>query len=123
LALRGPSPPAPRRVLVPIVVALAAFLVLASTERVGFVDTPPWRAIGIGGSSLWTLRFLVQWWISEQRGEAVLPRSFWWCSLLGSLLLLCYAVRQEDLVFILANLPGAPIYVRNLMWLRRGATA
>src|SRR3990172_4969991 len=61
------------------------------------------------------LRFLVQWIVSERRGESVIPVAFWYLSLLGSGLIFVYAIRRADPVFMLAQLLACVIYVRNLM--------
>jgi lipid-A-disaccharide synthase-like uncharacterized protein len=60
-------------------------------------------------------RFLVQWIASERSGRTVIPVSFWYLSLAGSLGLLFYAVMKGDPVFILGQSMGSVIYVRNLM--------
>ncbi|MGI8965037.1 MAG: lipid-A-disaccharide synthase N-terminal domain-containing protein, partial [Limisphaerales bacterium] len=43
------------------------------------------------------------------------PLSFWWLSLVGSLLLLIYGIRQRDSVFIFAYAFTWIPYIRNLM--------
>ena len=37
-----------------------------------------WLALGLLGQAAFTLRFLVQWVVSERRRESVIPVSFWW---------------------------------------------
>jgi lipid-A-disaccharide synthase-like uncharacterized protein len=74
-----------------------------------------WLVIGVGGTALWTLRFPVQWIISERLGRSVLPPAFWWMSLVGSLLLTAYAIYQPDAVFILAYALNPVPCIRNLM--------
>lgn len=82
-------------------------------------DSGLWLAIGLGGNALFGSRFLVQWAVSERAGRSVVPRSFWYLSLAGSFALLAYALHRRDPVFVLAYLPNAFVYLRNLALLRR----
>jgi lipid-A-disaccharide synthase-like uncharacterized protein len=55
-----------------------------------------WVAIGLLGNGVYAARFRVQWQASERAGRRVVPPSFWFLSLVGSGLLLAYAlVRRE----------------------------
>jgi lipid-A-disaccharide synthase-like uncharacterized protein len=74
-----------------------------------------WKVIGWMGNAVFSSRFLVQWYATEKKKQVVVPTVFWWLSLAGSLLLLIYALRQTDSVFIYAYLfPWVP-YTRNLI--------
>ncbi|MEJ5378166.1 MAG: lipid-A-disaccharide synthase N-terminal domain-containing protein [bacterium] len=75
----------------------------------------PWVILGLSGQLLFSLRFLVQWIVSEKRRESVIPIAFWYLSLGGSLILLAYALYRQDLVFVLGQSTGSFIYIRNLM--------
>ena len=55
------------------------------------------------GNAVFSSRFFVQWYATEKK-RVVVPVAFWWLSLLGSLLLLAYAFRKTDSVFIYAYL-------------------
>lgn len=79
----------------------------------------PWVILGLSGQVLFSLRFLVQWIVSEKRKESVIPIAFWYLSLGGSLILLAYALYRQDLVFVLGQSTGSFIYVRNLMLIYR----
>ncbi len=79
----------------------------------------PWVAVGFLGQSFFFSRFIVQWIAAERRGEAVVPEAFWYLSIAGGLILLAYALRQRDPVFIAGQSVGAFVYVRNLMLIRR----
>lgn len=81
-----------------------------------------WLAVGLIGQLLFSLRFVVQWMASERERRSVVPISFWWLSIAGSLVLLCYALHRRDPVFVLGQSMGFLIYVRNLV-LIRGAAA
>ncbi|SEW27005.1 Uncharacterized N-terminal domain of lipid-A-disaccharide synthase [Aliiroseovarius sediminilitoris] len=78
-----------------------------------------WLGIGFLGQALFTSRFLVQWIVSERRGESVVPLAFWWFSLAGGLTLLSYAIWRQDPVFILGQATGLVVYVRNLILIKR----
>lgn len=78
-----------------------------------------WIGIGIIGQLAFTGRFLVQWLCSESAGKSVLPVAFWYLSLGGGLILLTYAIHRRDPVFVLGQLTGLFVYVRNLMLVRR----
>ena len=73
-----------------------------------------WLALGFLGQALFALRFLLQWWRSERAGKSVVPIEFWYLSVGGGVLLLAYAVHRRDPVFILGQLTGIFVYLRNL---------
>ena len=81
-----------------------------------WTDDGHWIALGLLGNSFFFSRFLVQWIAS---GRSLVPRAFWYLSLVGSALLLTYALHRRDPVFVLAYLPNAFVYWRNLVLLRR----
>jgi lipid-A-disaccharide synthase-like uncharacterized protein len=78
-----------------------------------------WLYLGFLGQFLFGLRFLVQWLASERKGESVIPVHFWYLSLIGSLILLTYAIVRRDPVFILGQSTGLFVYLRNLMLIYR----
>jgi len=49
----------------------------------------------------------------------VVPTLFWVLSVIGSLLLLAYALHRRDPVFVLGQSVGIAIYSRNLQMIRR----
>ena len=74
-----------------------------------------WLAIGFIGQALFTARFLVQWLVSEQKRDSVVPVAFWWLSLLGGMTLLAYALFRRDPVIVTGQGMGLVVYARNLM--------
>ena len=82
-------------------------------------ETWLWLGLGFLGNAFFFSRFLVQWIASERAGASVIPVSFWHLSILGTLILLVYAIHRRDPVFVLAYLPNAFVYVRNLMLIRK----
>jgi lipid-A-disaccharide synthase-like uncharacterized protein len=75
--------------------------------------------LGLIGNAAFSMRFLVQWLASERRGESVIPISFWYWSIGGSLIMFSYFVFRRDPVGVLAYLPNSIIYIRNLMLIRK----
>ncbi|RFB80590.1 lipid-A-disaccharide synthase N-terminal domain-containing protein [Methylovirgula sp. 4M-Z18] len=85
-----------------------------------FVDHfDAWAYFGILAQVVFGLRFITQWIASERQGRSVIPMSFWMLSIVGSLMLLVYALIRRDPVYILGQGPNVLIYVRNVMLVRR----
>lgn len=81
---------------------------------------PPWLLwLGIISQVVFTLRFVYQWLYSEYKKVSSLPLGFWLLSLVGSLLILIYAIYRRDPVLFIGHLLGAAIYIRNLILLHR----
>lgn len=78
-----------------------------------------WVSVGLIGQVLFAMRFIVQWITSESKKQSVIPKSFWYFSLFGSVILLAYAIHKKDLVFILGQLFGFVVYTRNLILIRQ----
>lgn len=78
-----------------------------------------WLAIGFIGQICFFMRFLVQWIISEKKGESIIPVIFWYFSIGGGLMLLIYAIWRRDPVFILGQSCGMIVYTRNLVLINR----
>jgi lipid-A-disaccharide synthase-like uncharacterized protein len=78
-----------------------------------------WLIFGLCGQAIFASRFIVQWIASERKKRSVIPISFWWLSIAGSVTLLAYAIYQQDPVFILGQSTGVLIYFRNLYLLKR----
>ena len=70
--------------------------------------------LGFIGQFFFSMRFVVQWIASEKHKKSVVPLSFWIFSVLGSSLLLIYAIYRKDPVFILGQAPNLLIYFRNI---------
>jgi lipid-A-disaccharide synthase-like uncharacterized protein len=91
----------------------------------GTVEVTPWYwwVIGFGGQIVFASRFWVQWIASERAKRSVVPISFWYLSLCGGLLSLAYAIYRLDPVFIMGQVTGTGIYLRNLRLIRNTAAA
>ncbi|WP_233593466.1 lipid-A-disaccharide synthase N-terminal domain-containing protein [Cobetia sp. cqz5-12] len=81
--------------------------------------SPWWVAVGFGGQALFSARFIIQWLASEKARRSIVPRAFWWFSLVGGMTLLAYAIHREDPVFIAGQGAGLFIYLRNLSLIKR----
>jgi lipid-A-disaccharide synthase-like uncharacterized protein len=79
--------------------------------------------LGFMGNGVFSMRFLAQWIASEKRGESVIPLTFWYWSIAGSVLMALYFIFRRDPVGILAYLPNSLIYVRNLQLIRKKKVA
>ena len=75
--------------------------------------------LGLIGNAIFSMRFLVQCRASERRRESVIPVSFWYWSIAGSIVMCLYFIFRRDPIGILANLPNSLIYIRNLMLIRK----
>ncbi|MCK5876419.1 MAG: lipid-A-disaccharide synthase N-terminal domain-containing protein [Candidatus Marithrix sp.] len=78
-----------------------------------------WVIIGLTGQIFFSMRFLIQWWQSEQQQKSVIPIEFWYFSILGAVTLLSYAIYRADPVFILGQSTGLFIYLRNLHLIKK----
>lgn len=76
-----------------------------------------WLVLGFLGQTVFGLRFVVQWIASERAKKSVVPLSFWYLSLVGSITLLTYAIYRVDWVFIAGFSLNMIIYVRNLYFI------
>ena len=77
-----------------------------------------WVIFGFAAQFIFFLRFAVQWWVSEKKKQSVIPVSFWYLSLVGTLMILIYSVHRKDIVFIVASCLNSLIYIRNLMLIK-----
>ena len=77
-------------------------------------STAIWLTIGFVGQALFASRFLVQWLTSERHKRSVVPVAFWYLSIGGGAVLLSYALYRQDPVFIVGQIGGLLIYLRNL---------
>jgi len=71
---------------------------------------------------VFTLRFVYQWIYSERKKESTLPLGFWVISLIGSSLILSYAIIRKDPVLLAGHLFGAVVYIRNIFLHRNEIT-
>jgi lipid-A-disaccharide synthase-like uncharacterized protein len=82
-----------------------------------------WLLVGFAGQGVFFLRFVIQWWRSEQAKDSVVPISFWYLSIVGATIILAYAAYRQDPVFIAGQALALVIYARNLVLIRRATKA
>ncbi len=71
--------------------------------------------LGFLGQSLFGIRFLIQWIASEKKKRSYIPLSFWYISLVASILILIYSIIIKNPVFFLGQLFGSVVYIRNII--------
>lgn len=69
---------------------------------------------GTVGQVIFTSRFVVQWIYSEKVNESAFPVSFWYISIVGSVMIAIYAVVRQDAVLFIGQSFGLVVYFRNL---------
>jgi lipid-A-disaccharide synthase-like uncharacterized protein len=83
----------------------------------------PWALVGWAGQVVFGSRFIVQWLASERQRRSVIPISFWYLSMVGSLLLLAYGFYVKQPVYIAGYLFNCIVYLRNLHLIRASQEA
>ena len=83
------------------------------------MTTNQWLIVGFVGQAFFGARFIIQWIVSERKGESTIPLAFWYCSIGGAMVLLTYAIHRQDPVFIVGQSLGSIIYIRNLILIDR----
>jgi len=91
-----------------------------------WAETGIWQIVAYIGQAMFCARFVLQWIVSERRGESVIPIGFWYLSIIGSLIVLAYALYLASTVSIGKSFPfvvaygfNSFVYVRNLMLIHR----
>lgn len=81
----------------------------------GGLTVTPMKLIGYAGVGLFSGRWFVQLYASRKHKRPVIPRSFWYLSLAGTLCLLSYFIfGKNDSVGVLSNLFPAFVAIYNL---------
>ncbi|MDH3234731.1 MAG: lipid-A-disaccharide synthase N-terminal domain-containing protein [Alphaproteobacteria bacterium] len=78
-----------------------------------------WVVVGFFGQALFSMRFIIQWFVSERAKKSIVPVAFWYFSVLGGVTLLSYAIYRGDPVFIAGQAGGLVIYARNLYFIHK----
>ncbi len=107
--------------------AIGIFISFTPNAKVNFSSlgdlTHPIMVVGAIGQLALNLRFVYQWWYSEQHETSILPIGFWHISTWASVLVLIYAtfhpIHQIDPVLLVAQGFGIIVYIRNLIIARK----
>lgn len=83
------------------------------------VQFPAWDLVGYAGNVVFGSRFLLQWYVSERKKQSVIPKAFWWISLVGTVVMAIYFIGLRNGPGIIGAVPNALVYVRNLQLLRK----
>jgi lipid-A-disaccharide synthase-like uncharacterized protein len=79
-----------------------------------------WNVMGWGGQAIFFSRFWVQWYATEKKKLVVVPQAFWWLSIIGSLLMLLFALfYDKHWVVVFSYAFNWIPYIRNLVIHRR----
>ncbi|KAA3519371.1 lipid A biosynthesis protein [Agrobacterium vitis] len=79
-----------------------------------------WLALGVIAQLMFSLRFIIQWLVSEKQKRSVIPAAFWWFSVIGGIMLLAYGIHRGEPIIMLGQGLGIIVYIRNLMLLHQG---
>ena len=74
-----------------------------------------WTLVAFVGQSLFAARALVQWGLSERHGRSVTPTSYWWLSIVATMLMIGYSFQRREVPFVLGLAVNLVPYVRNLL--------
>lgn len=109
------------RIVLLLVPVIAVLLMAGDTKRfiadfLHNADVPLWLLVyGSAGQIIFTLRFVYQFLVSRRKGVSELPPGFWLLSLIGSMMIVSYAIFRLDPVLIVGQSFGLVAYTRNLM--------
>lgn len=78
-----------------------------------------WHILGAAGALLFASRFWVQWWYAEKAKTSFIGASFFWLSLIGSLLSVIYFARIRDWISLMQYGTGLIPYMRGLILSRK----
>ena len=92
--------------------AVIEFLKRAIMEEI--IKDPVWATVALVGQVVFGGRFVLQWIVSEYKKKSHVPTSFWYVSLVGSLILLAYSIHLKNPIFMLGFSLNTIIYIRNL---------
>lgn len=72
-----------------------------------------WLLLGTIGQTIFASRFIYQWVYSEYKKESIFPLGFWIISIIGSAIIIIYAIFAKDLVLLIGQSFGLFVYSRN----------
>ncbi len=104
---------------IPLITIMLWLFLTDTNEFAGIMDyniiSEPFTIIGVTGQLLLNLRFVYQWYYIEKLKSSVLGKGFWVISVVGSILVITYAIFRLDPVLLLAQFLGLLVYARNIL--------
>jgi lipid-A-disaccharide synthase-like uncharacterized protein len=82
-----------------------------------------WLGVWAVGQFLFTMRFLIQWVVTELKKRSVVPTVFWYLSLAAATLQLASYSQRQDWVFVVGMASTIIVYGRNLWLIHRKPAA
>lgn len=89
-------------------------------ENISDASITGWTIFGFLANICFASRFVVQWYVSEKLKKSVIPVQFWYLSIVGSVMMLIYAIHIGKIPLIIGFLFPTIIYIRNLMLIAQG---
>ncbi len=78
-------------------------------------DVPLYALVwGSVGQFVYKMRFVYQWYYSVRRGESLLPVTFWYIAVTGSVMIIVYGIYRLDWILIIGQV-GIFASIRNIM--------
>jgi len=102
-------------ILTPVVATVYLFKDIPAFVAKYINSEANWLVIfGSVAQVVFALRFVWQWFITLKTKESTLPLSFWIISVIGSGMIIIYAIFRQDIVLILGQAFGFVVYCRNV---------
>lgn len=83
------------------------------------VEEVVWVSVGLFGQAMFSMRFIIQWIVSEKKRDSVVPIAFWYFSIAGASIVLAYGIYKLEPVLIVGQSTGFVIYLRNLYFIHK----
>ena len=80
-----------------------------------YMESFSWTLLGYVASIMFSARFVIQWYLSEKHKQIIVPASFWYLSLAGSVLQLIYLFHVDKAPLILSYICLPFLNARSLI--------
>lgn len=81
-----------------------------------------WLAVGVAGQVLFGCRFIVQWIVTEWKKRSVIPRAFWYFSVVAATLMAAAFIQRGEWIFAVGMIATILIYGRNIWFVHNRAS-
>lgn len=72
-----------------------------------------WLIFGLSAQFFFFLRIIIQWLHTEKNKTNTIPNSYWYMSIVASVMMIIYAIHTRDIVYIFGSSLALIIYLRN----------